>query len=121
MALTILASASATHADPTILQPDIEDWVHAAQTGRAAVLFVGDSIAGAFNEGFSTAAATHFGLAGTGVTSDGSSAAAAGRSRRPIRWNIGSEREPQCRAIECSGIRQRSALRAHIDRDVTQM
>jgi hypothetical protein len=75
IALTMVAAAS-TRADPTILQPDIKNWVSAAQTSRADILFVGDSIARAFNEGFSTAAAAHFGLAGTGIASDANSTAA---------------------------------------------
>jgi hypothetical protein len=53
--------------DPSIIQPGLKQWVTAAQTGRADMWFLGDSIAGPFNGGMAAAAAAHFGLAGTGL------------------------------------------------------
>ncbi len=59
-----------THAEPSIIQPSLKAWADAAKTGRADGWFLGDSIAGTFDAGFSDAMSKHFGLAGTGVGND---------------------------------------------------
>ena len=57
-------------ADPSYIQPGMRGWVDAAKTGRADVWFLGDSIAGSFDAGFSHALSQNFGLAGTGLGSN---------------------------------------------------
>ena len=63
-AVSLGLSASA---DPSVIQPGMRAWVQAATTGRADAWFLGDSIAGSFDAGFSHALSQHFGLAGTGL------------------------------------------------------
>src|SRR2546423_5757906 len=70
--LTLAAAlgAAGVRGDPTIIHPDVVQWLTAAQQSRADVWFVGDSVANPFDAGFTAAAASHFGLAGTGVGTD---------------------------------------------------
>ena len=52
----LLLVATKVIAIPSVIQPSIKDWVNAAQTNRADLLLLGDSIAQSFDAGFSNAA-----------------------------------------------------------------
>src|SRR5437016_3569818 len=69
-AMIAAAISLGARGDVSIIQPAMRDWVKAAKTSRADIWFVGDSIAGVFDSGFSDAISKHFGLAGTGVGND---------------------------------------------------
>jgi hypothetical protein len=58
------------NANPSVIQPGLKQWVSSAQSGRADIWFMGDSIAGSFDAGFTHEVANRFGLAGTGVGSE---------------------------------------------------
>jgi hypothetical protein len=63
-------AAGVARADPSLIRPDVAQWVQAAQHSRADVWLLGDSIAGPLDAGFTAALASHFGLAGTGLGSE---------------------------------------------------
>jgi hypothetical protein len=71
IAVVLTMFCATAMADPSIVQPSLRAWAQAAKTGRADAWILGDSIAGAFDSGFSDAISNHFGMAGTGIYSYG--------------------------------------------------
>jgi hypothetical protein len=70
VAILSFVAAGQTVASPSVIQPGLKQWVNAAQTSRADMWLLGDSIAGPFDAGLINDVSSRFGLAGTGVGSE---------------------------------------------------